>query len=98
MIRIPYNQIIVLANELDDQFMKAYLKNDFIGMDKYRTLYLDLLKGAGWTIQSFDQEMLERIDKDWDNIPLITIDQQIQKEVTWIKKQLLSCLNSFLLN
>jgi hypothetical protein len=50
-MRLSYLQIVVEANRL---------------MLKDIVLYHLYLEAVGWTDQEFDQELLKRIDEDWD--------------------------------
>lgn len=69
MIRVPYDQIAIEATKFIENMALA---NDIEIIDRWWKMYVDLLEASGWDIISYNQEMLKRINEDWDEIkPII---------------------------
>ena len=68
MSRIPYEVIAPIANKLVE---KAVSSSDLEEVNKYWDEYNAVLEGAGWSAAEFDAVQLSKIDKDWDEKPII---------------------------
>jgi hypothetical protein len=62
MKRIPYEKVIIKADEYLTKKIKATDPNESA---RFYKQYLDWLDACGWDEQSFDEETLNRIDEEW---------------------------------
>ena len=62
-MKLPYERIAPEANKL---FEKMTQSQDMDEVNRLYDLYVALLESSGWTPATFDQAMLERVNKDWD--------------------------------
>ncbi len=63
MPRIPYDIVAIEANKLTHKMLTATTPEQ---LNKYYDLYLQYLKATGWDPVSFDQETLNRVNKNWE--------------------------------
>lgn len=63
MTRLPYDTIALEAERI---IMKMVLAPSWETSHYYWKLYLGYIDACGWDNESYDQELLKRVDASWD--------------------------------
>ncbi len=71
MKKIPYEIVEVESSKILQRMLSA---QDPAESSKIQEEYFQYLNACGWTLEDFDQELMRRVDADWDNSPVRRFD------------------------
>lgn len=71
MKKIPYEIVEVEASKILQRMLSA---QDSIESSNIQEEYFQYLNACGWTLEEYDQELMKRVDADWDNSPVQRFD------------------------
>lgn len=63
---LNYSQLVPILGYHEVKMVIARLKDDYLAETYHRQACLGVLTLNGWTEESFEKEMLRRIDAGWD--------------------------------